>query len=62
MISRMDPELYERAGLDVKLTLHKRLSRAEFKDLTTQMNARILSPLARRLRLSQPSGPALAAA
>ena len=48
MISRMDPELYERAGLDVQLTLHKRLSRAEFKDLTTQMGARVLTPLARK--------------
>ena len=46
MISRMDPELYERAGLDVQLTLHKPLSRAEFKDLTKQMGARVLTPLA----------------
>jgi monoamine oxidase len=46
MISRMDPELYEREGLNVQLILHKRLSRAEFKDFTTQMDDRVLTPLA----------------
>ncbi len=45
MISRMDPELYEREGLDVQLILHKRLSRAEFKDLTKQMYSRVLTLL-----------------
>src|SRR5262245_38699690 len=46
MISRMDPDLYERACLDVQLILQKRLSKGEFKDLTRQMYSRVLTPLA----------------
>jgi monoamine oxidase len=37
MISRMDPELYERECLDVKLTLDKDLSMADFKRLSEEM-------------------------
>jgi monoamine oxidase len=39
MVSRMDPDLYQREGLSVKLTLDKPLSRVEFNDLTAKMNA-----------------------
>jgi monoamine oxidase len=45
MISRMDPDLYERAGLDVQLILQNRLSRGEFKKLTNEMYTRVLTPL-----------------
>lgn len=49
MISRMEPELYEREGLDVQLSLNERsdirLSRAEFKKLSGDMN-KILTFLA----------------
>jgi monoamine oxidase len=51
MISRMEPDLYEREGLDVQLSLHERpdirLSRAEFKKLSDDMS-RILMALADR--------------
>ena len=58
MISRMGPELYEREGLDVQLILHKRLTRTEFKDLSKQMDNRVLTPLAELAELIQdPSQP-----
>ena len=58
MISRMEPELYEREGLDVQLILHKRLTRAEFKELAKQMDNRVLTPLAEVAELIQdPSQP-----
>jgi len=52
VISRMDPDLYQRAGLNVKLTLDKPLSRDEFNDLTAKMNAvlRRIALLARLIR------------
>lgn len=47
MISRMDPDLYERECLDVKLALQdKPLSMPEFKALSNAMDERVLKPLA----------------
>ena len=46
MVSRMDPDLYHREGLDVKLTLDKPLSMAEFTQLGQAMEKRVLLPIA----------------
>ena len=46
MISRMDSDLYHRAGLDVKLTLDQPLSMPEFEQLSKAMEKRILRPIA----------------
>jgi monoamine oxidase len=48
MISRMEPDLYERECLDVRLSLEKDrfLSMKEFWRLTKAMNERVLKPLA----------------
>jgi monoamine oxidase len=42
----MDSELYQRAGLDVKLTLDKPLSMAEINELEKAMEDRVLRPIA----------------
>jgi monoamine oxidase len=60
MISRMDPALYQKAGLDVKLTLeNESLKRAEFMKLEKEMEERVLKPIARFARRSvlDPSRP-----
>ena len=59
MISRMEPDLYERAGLDVRLSLDKMLSMAEFNRLTNAMNERVLKPLAELAaeKIDDPSRP-----
>lgn len=46
LISRMDPKLYEQAGLNLKLTLHKPLTMQEFFDLEEAMRKRVLEPMA----------------
>ena len=52
VVSRMDPDLYEREGLEVKLTLgDKPLSMTEFKQLSEAMETRVLLPIARLARL-----------
>jgi monoamine oxidase len=64
MISRMDPELYERACLDVRLTLDKPLSIKEFWWLTKAMEERVLMPLAEKAKkeINDPSKPWLQSA
>ena len=58
MISRMDPDLYQREGLDVKLTLDKPLTMDEFIKLEKAMRDRILQPIAALAKLIQdPSQP-----
>jgi monoamine oxidase len=58
VINRMDPELYQRAGLDVKLTLEKRLSNDEFLKRTKDMNDKVLLPIALLAKLiKDPSRP-----
>ncbi|MGH9890601.1 MAG: flavin monoamine oxidase family protein [bacterium] len=58
MVSRMDPDLYHRAGLDVKLTLDKPLSMAEFLKLAKAMEERVLVPLAKLAKsIGDPSQP-----
>jgi len=48
LISRMEPELYEKAGLDVKFRLGGRdLTKGEIKELSTRMDENILQPIAR---------------
>jgi monoamine oxidase/subtilisin family serine protease len=47
VVSRMDGGLYERAGLDIKLTLDKPLSMREINDLNKEMEARVLLPMAK---------------
>ena len=46
MISRMEPDLYQREGLDVKLTLDKPSTMDEFFKLTKEMKDRVLLPIA----------------
>jgi monoamine oxidase len=58
VVSRMDPDLYQRAGLDVKLKLDKKLSMDEFKQLSEAMETRILKPIALLAKLIRdPSRP-----
>jgi monoamine oxidase len=47
VISRMDEILYQRAGLNVKLTLDKPLSMAEIINLGKRMDEAVLRPIAR---------------
>ena len=47
MVSRMDSDLYQRAGLDEQLILEDRpLSPAKFSELSEAMDTRVLGPLA----------------
>jgi monoamine oxidase len=59
MISRMEPGLYERAGLDVRLSLDEMLSTRDFNRLTNAMNERVLMPLAKLAeeKIEDPSRP-----
>ena len=59
MISRMEPALYEREGLDVRLVLDAApLSRTQFNDLSAAMDDRVLKPLAEAAKgLHDPSRP-----
>ena len=58
VVSRMEPDLYHREGLDVKLTLDKPLSMAEFKQLAEAMEKRVLLPIALLAKLIRdPSRP-----
>lgn len=58
VISRMESDLYRRAGLDVKLTLDQPLSTAEFEQLTAAMEKRVLRPIALlALSIRDPSRP-----
>jgi monoamine oxidase len=59
MISRMEPGLYERAGLDVRLSLDEMLSMRDFNRLTNAMNERVLKPLAElaEKKIEDPSRP-----
>jgi monoamine oxidase len=61
MISRMDPDLYERECLDVRLKLEKDkfLSMKDFWKLTEAMNNRVLMPLAElaKKEIDDPSRP-----
>ncbi len=59
MISRMDPKLYDRAGLDVRLALENQpLTMAEFMKLEDTMNKRVLKPIALFARqILDPSRP-----
>lgn len=58
MIGRMESDLYERACLDVKLTLDKDLSMQEFKQLSKAMDERVLAFLAEAAKgLIDPSQP-----
>jgi monoamine oxidase len=47
VISRMDPDLYQQARLDVKLTLDKPLTMDEFVNLEKAVRTRVLEPMAR---------------
>lgn len=58
VVSRMESDLYHRAGLDVKLTLDQPLSMTEFETLSAAMEKRILRPLALlALSIRDPSRP-----
>jgi hypothetical protein len=47
MISRMAPDLYQQARLNVKLTLDKPLTMDEFVNIETAVRTRGLEPMAR---------------
>jgi monoamine oxidase len=47
VVSRMDNDLYERAGLDVKLTLDQKLPVDEIRKLDEHMEKWVLEPIAR---------------
>ena len=58
VVSRMESDLYQRAGLDVKLTLDQPLSMSEFEKLSAAMEKRILRPLALlAMSIRDPSRP-----
>lgn len=58
MINRMDKDLYEREGLDVKLTLDQKLSMDEIKKLDEAMEIRVLEPIAKLAsQIQHPSQP-----
>jgi monoamine oxidase len=58
VVSRMDKDLYERAGLDIKLTLDKKLPVDEIRKLDEQMEKRVLEPIARLAgQIRDPSQP-----
>ena len=58
VVSRMESDLYHRAGLDVKLTLDQPLSMTEFEKLSAAMEKRILRPLALlAMSIRDPSRP-----
>jgi monoamine oxidase len=58
VISRMAPELYEQAGLAVKLKLDRDLSSDEFFKLEKAMHKRVLEPMARDAsQISNPAEP-----
>jgi monoamine oxidase len=60
MISRMDPDLYRKAGLDVQLKLEdKPLTMEEFRKLEKEMEDRVLKPMAElaKERIRFPSQP-----
>ena len=58
LISRMDYELYRRAGLNLQLTLDKALSMNEIKTLADDIEQRVLIPMSRMAsQITDPSRP-----